>query len=162
MGERPRHFPGVAVKFAYNEECLFVIFRVEDQFVCARKKSYQERVCEDSCVEFFFTLGEDISEGYFNLEMNCGGTVLFHHQYGRQVMDVAVKQADFEQVEIAHSLPKIIDNEITEKTTWVVEYCLPFSLLANYTPLQKPNSGGVWLANFYKCADESTHPHWLT
>jgi len=128
MGERPKHFPGVEAKLAYDKERLYVIFRVDDQYVCARKQSYQERVYEDSCVEFFFTPGEDVAEGYFNLEINCGGTVLFHHQHGRQVMDRVVNKTDFEQAEIAHSLPKIIDNEIAEKISWVVEYCPPFSL----------------------------------
>ena len=162
MGDRPVHFPGVQVKLAYDVEVLSVIFRVADRYVCARKKAYQDRVCEDSCVEFFFTPGEERSQGYFNLELNCGGTAYFHHQRGRGSNDIGVDREDFEQIEIAHSMPKIIDPEIVAETPWVVEYRLPFRLLENYAPLVYPATGVVWLANFYKCADESSHPHWLT
>lgn len=162
MGVRPGHFPKVKAKLAYNDEALFVIFRVADRYVCARKQGYQEMVCEDSCVEFFFTPGEDISAGYFNLEVNCGGTALFHHQKGRGLSDVPVSQADFSQVQLAHSLPKVVDPEISDPTTWVVEYCLPFSILAKYTPLKRPGPGAIWRANLYKCADKCSQPHWLT
>ncbi len=162
MGARPTHFPEVQVKLAYDSAAIYVIFRVVDQYVCARKEQHQERVCEDSCVEVFFTPGEDINAGYFNLEMNCGGTVFFHHQKGRNLADVAVDTGDLQHLKIAHSLPKKIAPEIPTKTTWVVEYRLPFSILAKYTPVTIPKSGAIWRANFYKCADESSHPHWLT
>lgn len=162
MGGQPDHFPDVRAKLAYDDDALYVIFQVEDSYVCARKGSYQEQVCEDSCVEFFFTPGGDISYGYFNLEVNCGGTALFHHQMRRQVADVPVSVEDFSQVQIAHTLPKIVEPEITKSTTWVVEYSLPFVILAKYAPFTQPDSGVVWRANFYKCADQSSHPHWLT
>jgi hypothetical protein len=162
MGYTPTHFPGVRVKLAYDQDALYAIFKVEDRFVCARKRAYQERVCEDSCVEFFFTPGEDIDQGYFNLEVNCGGTVFFQHQFRRHIAEKPVSIPDFNQLMIAHSLPKIVDQEITESLTWVVEYRLPFAILANYAPLIQPNSAVTWRANFYKCADKCSSPHWLT
>ena len=85
-GEQPVHFPRVQAKLAYDAAALYVIFQVADRYVRATAENYQDQVCEDSCVEFFFTPGEDISHGYFNLEVNCGGTVLFHHQKGRKLM----------------------------------------------------------------------------
>jgi hypothetical protein len=39
--------------------------------------SYQGDVWTDSCVEFFFTPGPDLDDGYFNIEANCGGTLEF-------------------------------------------------------------------------------------
>jgi len=162
MGYFPDHFPDVAAKVAYDGDHLYVIFRVADRFVCARKVNYQDRVCEDSCVEFFFTPGEDRSHGYFNLEVNCGGTAYFHYQKGREIADVPVTSEDFSCVQIAHTASKIIDPEITQLTNWVVEYCLPISILGKYTPIIQPAIGVIWYANFYKCADESSHPHWLT
>jgi hypothetical protein len=162
MGDMPEHYPVVRVKLAYDQDGLYAIFKVEDRYVCARKHVYQERVCEDSCVEFFFTPCEDINNGYFNLEVNCGGTVFFQHQLGRHIVDKPVSVPDFNQLIIAHSLPKIVDPEITESITWVVEYCLPFAILANYAPLIQPSSGVTWRVNFYKCADACSYPHWLT
>jgi hypothetical protein len=162
MGNRPDHFPSVAVKLTYDDDHLYVIFRVVDRFVCARKANYQDRVCEDSCVEFFFTPGENRSLGYFNLEVNPGGTAYFHHQTARGISDQPVSIKDFNQVKIAHTAPVIIDPEISESTIWVVEYALPFAILGNYTPVTRPAPGVLWHANFYKCADASSHPHWLT
>jgi hypothetical protein len=28
--------------------------------------------------------------------------------------------------------------------------------------VEKPGPGVTWRANFYKCADKTSHPHWLT
>ena len=80
MGDTPAHFPKVLAKIAYDEDAIYVIYKVEDQYVLAATPNYQGPVYTDSCVEFFFTPHEDVSLGYFNLEMNCGGTALFNFQ----------------------------------------------------------------------------------
>jgi hypothetical protein len=162
MGDKPDHFPRVQVRLAYDAAAIYVIFRVADRYVRALTQNYQDAVFFDSCVEFFFTPGEDVRQGYFNLEMNCGGTTLFHHQTGRRQNDVAVSAADFAQVQVAHTLPKIVHPEIEKSVIWVVEYCLPFKILARYASVARPSTGVVWRANFYKCADASSHPHWLS
>lgn len=162
MGERPEHFPFTQAKIGYDESSLYVIFRVEDKYVKAVHSNYQDPVFKDSCVEFFFTPGGDLNAGYFNLEMNCGGTMLFHHQKKPRTDRTSISEEDVKKVTVAHSLPKLIDPEIEEKTTWVVEYRIPFSLLKNYHEFSKPESGTTWRANLYKCADDTSHPHWLT
>ncbi len=162
MGARPVHFPRVQAKLGYADDFLAVFFRVADRFICARKQRYQERVCEDSCVEFFFTPGSDLKAGYFNFEINCGGTVFFHHQTGRGRQDVAVANRDFAQVDVFASLSSQIDPEQLGPLTWTVAFCLPYSVLTPYAPVTRPAPGVIWRANFYKCADLSSHPHWLT
>ncbi len=113
LGEKADHIPRVQAKLAYDENALYVIFNVEDRFVRATAQAYQEEVFKDSCVELFFTPGEEIAQGYFNLEINCGGTALFCHQKGRKVRNVPVSFEDFSQIEIAQTLPKIVDPEIS-------------------------------------------------
>jgi hypothetical protein len=113
-------------------------------------------VCADSCVELFFIPGEDTATGYFNLEVNCGGAMLFNHQFAR---GDRVSEADCARIELAHSLPRRVDPEIAEPITWTVEYRLPFAVLG---PTDVPAPGVRWRANFYKCADGTSHPHWLT
>ena len=161
-GEKPAHFPVVQAKLAYDTDALYLIFNVEDRFVLALSDHYQDEVYKDSCVEFFFTVGDDLDQGYFNLEVNCGGTALFHHQKGRQVEDMPVSTADFEKVQIAHTMPEIVHPEIQEAVTWVVEYRLPFAILSAYAHTDSPTQGMSWRANLYKCADSSSHPHWLS
>jgi len=163
MGERPAHFPRTQAKLAYDARCLYVVFRVEDNFVRAVASKHQDPVYKDSCVEFFFTPGLNTADGYFNLEMNCGGTMLFHFQKVPRQNSLTIPASELDRIEVAHSLPQRIDPEIRDSTTWVVEYRMPFDLLLAYFPdTQPPKSGSRWRANFYKCADETSQPHWLT
>jgi hypothetical protein len=162
MGDEPEHFPKTQAKVAYDNSAIYVKFRVEDQYVKAVHNKNQDPVYKDSCVEFFFTPGTDIKKGYFNLEMNCGGTMLFHHQVVPRKGAVAISNEDIQQIPVAASLPKLVDPEISEKTTWQVTYRIPFSILKKYHDFDDPVPGTIWRANFYKCADETSHPHWLT
>jgi len=162
MGERPEHFPLTEAKIAYDNLAIYVIFRVKDQYVKAVHSNHQDPVYKDSCVEFFFSPQENSENGYFNLEMNCGGTMLFHHQTAPRTNQVQIVEEDIQQVEVASSLPRIVDPEIEEETTWIVEYRIPFSVLASYRDFPVPEQGTTWRANLYKCADETSHPHWLT
>jgi hypothetical protein len=162
MGERPAHFPAVLVRLAYDADAVNVMFRVEDRYVRAAAEQHQDPVCADSCVEFFFVPGEDVSAGYFNLEMNCGGIMLFHFQRQPRKNPVPVAAGDLARIQVAHSLPMRVDPERTESVTWTVAYRLPFALLAGYRPAERPAPGTIWRANFYKCADQTSHPHWLT
>ena len=54
MGAVPDHRPNVSAKLAWDDNSIYVIFRVEDRYVRAVAKKYQDPVCLDSCVEFFF------------------------------------------------------------------------------------------------------------
>jgi hypothetical protein len=162
MGERPDHFPVTQARLLYDETCLYVIFRVEDRYIRAVSQKFGDAVYCDSCAEFFFTPGKDIEAGYFNIEMNCGGVMLMNHQSGRDENCRCISLEDAGKIQVFHSLPKIIDPEMTEPTTWTLEYRLPIGILGAYAVVERPDSGVVWRANFYKCGDETSHPHWLT
>jgi len=162
MGSKPEHFPNVLAKLLYNDKNIFVCFRVEDRYVRAAAQKLQGPVCRDSCVEFFFTPGEDIADGYFNLEINCGGTILLKHQTTRSTNTIAVSDSDCKKIEVKTTLPKIVEPEIKEPTIWTLQYALPIEILERYAKVSKPAEGVKWRANFYKCADDTSHPHWLT
>jgi Carbohydrate-binding family 9 len=162
MGTRPEHFPETKAKLIFYEEAVFVMFRVQDQYVRAVAKHHQDNVFEDSCVEFFFTPGTDVSKGYFNLEMNCGGTMLFHFQTKRGQNRIVIPDEQCQEIFCAHSLPRTVDPEIQEPLTWTVSYRIPVRLLETYAKVIPPASGVQWQANFYKCGDKTSHPHWLT
>jgi len=165
MGEEPAHRPRTQAKVLYDDDNLFLIFRVEDRYVRAVAQKYNDMVCFDSCVEFFFTPGPDVGVGYFNLEVNCGGTILLH---GGQVTVPyddnarAIDVSEIEKIEVAHTMPRLVDPEIAEPTTWSVELRVPLDMLGRHIPVVRPAPGVVWRANFYKCGDETSHPHWLT
>ena len=160
MGEKPEHMPKTQVKIAYDDAAIYVIFRVEDRYVRAARSQPQSFVSRDSCVECFFTPGPDVSGGYFNLEMNCGGQMLFNFQEAFEKGTLGISGRS--KITVAHSLPKIVDLEIQKPVTWTVEYRLPIEILKKYHPVSWPEPGVAWRGNFYKCADETSHPHWLT
>jgi hypothetical protein len=162
MGARPEHAPRTQAKLAWDKQALGVIFRVEDRYVRAVARKHQDCVCTDSCVECFFAPGPDVSRGYFNIEINCGGVMLFHFQTVPRRDNRPVAPADAEQVTIAHTLPRRVEPEIPDPTVWTVEYRVPFAILGNYLPVSPPAPGTRWRANFFKCADATSHPHWLT
>jgi hypothetical protein len=162
MGAKPEHRPRTHAKVVYDDENLYVIFRVEDRYVRAVAQENQGRVWEDSCVEFFFTPGPDRAIGYMNLEMNCGGTFLFH-AHATEPRGDDVTDEDCARLEVARTVPtKLVEPEIDEPLTWSVEYRLPIDVIAKQFDITRPAPGVVWRANFYKCGDKTSHPHWLT
>ncbi|MCY2924024.1 MAG: carbohydrate-binding family 9-like protein [Planctomycetota bacterium] len=161
MGKEPAHQPKTQAKVAYDDEYLYVIWRVEDNFVRAVATKNMGRVWCDSAVEFFFTpCAEPRKNGYYNLETNCIGRMMF----ASNVPGVpnGVTPAELEQVVIASSLKGPIDPEIAKPTTWTLEYKIPFSVVAKHSKFERPGPGVHWYGNFYKCADETSQPHWLT
>lgn len=162
MGDEPAHQPRVQARAAYDDQFLYVIWKVEDRYVRARRTKHQQDVYRDSCVELFFTPGGAPEErGYFNLETNCAGVKLFGaHIVGDK--DGKFTAEDFARIVTASSLKGPIDREIVEPTTWTLEYKIPLNLLEKHARIERPGPGVTWRANFYKCADDSSHPHWLT
>jgi hypothetical protein len=59
-------------------------------------------------------------------------------------------------------MPPVIEPEITTPVTWCAQFSIPMSLLENYTGSLGNFNGVTWHANFYKCADKTSHPHWVT
>jgi hypothetical protein len=162
MGDKPTHFPDTQAKVRCDDKNIYVIFRVKDQYVRAVAKEIHGRVWEDSCVEFFFTPGPDISRGYFNMETNCKGIFGLGYTKNSAGDRAQVETEDCKKITISHSLQKDAEIEITEPVTWTIEYCIPISLLEKYMKVDKPGKGVQWRANFYKCGDKTSHLHWLT
>lgn len=162
MGDPPAHRPTTQAKLLYDAEALYVRFRVEDRYVVALETEPQSGVSRDSCVELFFAPGTDVGPGYFNIEMNCVGTTLFHHQREPGVENRPLDEA-ISDLQVRHTIPgPTVDPEVTEPLTWAVGYRVPFDALAQHATITVPEPGVVWRTNLYKCASRSSHPHWLT
>jgi hypothetical protein len=163
MGRAPDHFPKTEVKMAYDAASISVFFRVEDRFIRAVATQHQQSICKDSCVEFFFCPCADVPQGYFNLEINCGGTLLFHFHPPPEKGDTIVPPIDLcNRIHCRHSLPRIIEPEITEPVVWTVACTFRVDILTEFCQPVLPAPGVIWRGNFYKCADATSHPHWLT
>jgi hypothetical protein len=59
-------------------------------------------------------------------------------------------------------MPEVVEPEIREPTIWFLEFHIPFALFEKHVgPLGKVG-GQTWTANFYKCGDKTSHPHWAS
>lgn len=162
--ESSAHHPATAVRLLYDDEALYGIFCVHDRYVRSRFTHFQEPVWRDSCVEFF--VQPDGAGPYFNFEFACGGAFLAHYvtdhrrSGGKVAGFTSLAESDASQVRVYHSLPALVEPEITEPITWLLEFAIPLALLAKYAAFNRPAAGQTWRANFYKCAEENSHPHW--
>ena len=162
MGKIPAFKPEVEAKMMYDNDNVYVIFRVKDRFVRSVVQEYNGNVSGDSCVEFFFSPDPSIPLKYFNLEVNAGGTPLIFYVEKPWTGFVKLNEEEIKQIEIAHSLPSKIDPEITEPVTWTIEYRVPLSMLSRYSNLSRPAPGVIWKANFYKTGSLTSNPNWIT
>lgn len=159
--EKPEHFPKTTIKALYDQSNIYILFTVEDKYIKAMATENNGQVWKDSCVEFFFTPSKDKSDQYFNLETNCIGTILMEYHNGD--LKKSIPDSLIEEIEIASSFPKgikIIEEKV-ESEIWHIEYKLPIHILSNYMEIDTPKLGTIWNVNFYKCADNSSHPHFL-
>jgi hypothetical protein len=160
------HRPRTQAKLLYEAHALHLIFRVEDRYVRSVRTRPQEWTCMDSCVEFFVEPTAD--RGYFNFEVNAGGTILLHYherperRKPGEPNSVPVAPQWIAKMPIYHSLPPVVEPERTDPTTWLIEYAIPWKLFEASVGSLGPLPGQTWRANFYKCAEESSHPHWAT
>ena len=162
MGKIPGFQPVVKAKMMYDEENLYVIFQVNDRYVRCITNVTNGPVWEDSCVEFFFAPDHKLPERYFNLEVNCGGTPLMHYNIIPDKNIKMLEVSDIKMIEIAHSLPQIIDPEISDPVTWTIEYRIPLILPVKYSAVTHPKPGVEWRANFFKIAENNSNPHFMT
>jgi hypothetical protein len=162
MGAIPGFKPVAQAKMMYDDNNLYVIFHVKDCCVRCLTKEINGPVWEDGAVEFFFA--PDVAKPllYFNLETNCGGTPLMHYNLVPRKESKELSKEDIIKVEIAHTLPQIIDPEMKDPVTWTLEYRIPIAMLEKYSVVTHPKKGVEWKANFYKIAENSSNPHYIT
>jgi hypothetical protein len=160
------HRPMAKAKLLYDSKQLKCIFQVQDQYVRCIHTEFQGPVYQDSCVEFFVQPKPDY--GYFNFEFNCGGTLLASYitdptRIGTDLKEYApLTRNEVEQIDIYHSLPRKVFPEIQQKVTWQIEVSIPFLLFEKYIGPLPDIQGNTWRANFYKCGDQTSHPHWAS
>ena len=154
--------PATEMKLKYDDDCFYAIARVHDRFVRAVAVQTHDAVWKDSCVEFFFSPDPGHSNRYFNLEINCCGVLLAEYHTGPRLNGRKLDIDDCRAIRVSSSASGPIRREIAKPLTWTLEYALPFDVLEKYAAIEKPAPGVNWRANFYKCADGSSHPHWMT
>jgi hypothetical protein len=152
-----KYKPGVELSIAYSDNEIFLKYYVTEDYFKAEKTETNQMVCEDSCVEFFVSPEDDGI--YYNLEFNGIGTCLLGTGTGRENST----RANPDIISKIRRLSSIGDKPVSEKTgkfNWEITIAVPFEVFFHH----KINSleGKTFRANFYKCGDMLTIPHYVT
>jgi hypothetical protein len=160
------HRPRAQARLAWDESALHALFRVEDRWVRCVHLDYQSPVYRDSCAELFVEPAP--GRGYLNFEVSCGGGLLLSHiedptRVGSGFARFAPVPAELgRQVEVVTSLRGRIDPERADSLTWTAALRIPFALFETCAAARTPRAGETWRGNLFKCADDSSQPHWAS
>lgn len=149
--------PEVTVQIAYNENELFLQYQVSEQSVKAEITKSNGRVWTDSCIEFF--LSPEGNDEYYNLEMNCIGTVLLgFRKKGEEAIHATEEQiSTIRRISTLGDLPF---PETKKSTEWTITMAVPWNVFFKHNLI--PVSGNKMRGNFYKCGDELSVPHFIS
>lgn len=164
LPQSSEHHPRTHARLAHDTQRLFGRFEVEDRYIRCTRTGYGSEVWKDSCVEFFAE--PKPGRGYFNFEFNCGGAFLVNHIVDPTRTPAGFKQftrlpeAEAKVIQVRTTLPAVIEPEITGPVEWTLEFSIPFSLFEPYVGPVGEVAGQMWRGNFFKCAEDNSHPHW--
>lgn len=149
--------PDVRFKIARSKDELLIKYYVREDYLKAEKTRDNEMVCEDSCVEFFISPRND--GFYYNFEFNAIGTCYLGSGTGRS--DTApVKDDIVSRVRRYSSVGEMPFAEIKGKHDWELTVGIPLGLI--FGGDQGEILGKRVKANFYKCGDKLSRPHFLS
>jgi len=164
--ESSSHRPRTAARLLHDAKGIHGIFQVQDQYVRCVRTRYLDEVWKDSCVEFFAQPKPGGS--YFNFEFNCGGTFLCSHIVNPERTANGFKEFTRvpgeigRTIQVRSSLPRAIEQEIQHPLVWTLRFFVPWTLFERYLGLLGEIRGQVWSGNFFKCAEDVSHPHWAS
>jgi hypothetical protein len=149
----------VSVSFDISHRGTSILLRylVREPQVRAINTGFNTPVWEDSCVEFFLSLEDD--PAYYNFEINAIGTVLGAYGPDRHRREW-ISEALLEQVRTTPSLGRGIIRNLEGDISWEMDIVLPVKVLCHH---HITDIAGLYArANFYKCGDKLTRPHYLS
>lgn len=147
--------PIVAFDVARTEKNLYIRYFVHGNSLKAAYEIDNSPVHKDSCVEFFMKKEGDTE--YMNFEFNCIGTCDAARRLSRDVK-TSLTPDEYKSIQRLSSVKSKAFNEQTGIHTWSLTVVIPFVLMG----LDPANLPEKILGNFYKCADETQDPHFLS
>lgn len=157
----PKEFPyspRAEFRIACTPEAFVINYRATEQSVKATYTADNDAVWTDSCMEFF--LSPSPADGvYYNLECNCIGTVLLGARGGSVPKAHATPQV-MQGIKRWSSLGREPFAERMGEATWQVALVVPFE--AYWHHKISADATQTMRANFYKCGDDLSQPHFLS
>lgn len=150
--------PEVEVKLFYTDTHFHIHFKVWEKKIKAVYKEVNDDVYKDSCVEFFFKPSPEVDERYFNFEINPLGALLIGLGEDRKSR-IRINDIDASIFNISTSV-NAENIKDYNGDYWTVEYSIPFSFIEKYFGYINYSDVMKITGNFYKCGDETEHPHY--
>ena len=147
--------PITAFNIARTEKNLYIRYSVQGNSLKASYEMDNSSVHKDSCVEFFMTKEGD--SHYMNFEFNCIGTCDAARRTSRDIK-TSLSQEEYKSIIRLPSVRRRAFEEIKGIHTWNLIVVIPLKLMG----LDPSNLPEKILGNFYKCADETMNPHFVS
>ncbi|MDL2290407.1 hypothetical protein LJB95_03285 [Paludibacteraceae bacterium OttesenSCG-928-F17] len=141
---------------AYSKDALYLKYQVHGSMLKAVYENDQQPVYEDSCVSFFCKLPDE--EFYYNFEFNCIGTCLAKKRVSRKDNVIPFTAEQFAKIERYSSIGKRAFKELEGIFRWGLTVKIPFEVLG----IDGEKLPEKLLGNFYKCADGTGSPHYMS
>jgi hypothetical protein len=63
-------------------------------------------------------------------------------------------------ISVRASMTRMTEPETPEPISWLLQFVIPFAVLEKFVGPLGDVSGQTWRGNFFKCAEDNSHPHW--
>ena len=135
--------PATCFKLLRGRDGISVMMHTEEKNLKAVCKTENGDVYKDSCMEFFFK--PDVHDPrYLNFEFNPNGILS---------LGIRATRKNKEHIDVDRRIFNIVS--IANDGDWTLKFYIPDSFLLSYFKEISP----VCKGNFYKCGDETDHPH---
>ncbi len=143
-------------KIGRSDDSIFIKYYVRGSMLRAVYSNDQDPVHNDSCVEFFcMTEG---AKSYTNFEFNCIGTCSAARRKSRKEDVKPFSPEEMLTIKRFPSIGRKAFNEMEGMFEWELTVQIPFDLIGIDSKKLPVKIRG----NFYKCADDSNSPHYVT
>ncbi len=151
-----KYTPETAFRAVHTDDRLIVSLRCYEKDPVITVTEINGCVCNDSCIEFFFTPYSEVSDVYFNFEVNANPAYLFEYRWG----DRQHICTDCTEEELGTSVTYGKDH--SGRDFWQVDFAIPYAVIRRHCPDCDLSSGSVIRANVYKCGCINQEVHYGT
>ncbi len=141
---------------ARSYDAIFIKYSVRGSMLRAIYSNDHDPVYQDSCVEFFCKIPEN--DYYTNFEFNCIGTCQAARRKSRKDNVIPFPMDDMKRIERYPSIGRRAFKEMEGMFEWELTVKIPFDLIG----IDPKNLPEKLLGNFYKCADGTDSPHYVS
>lgn len=148
--------PKVNFRIGHVKNEIWLKYEVEEKHILAHETRINGEVYKDSTCEFFISVD---GKNYYNFEFSCIGTIHLAYGPGRGNRQF-IPEDWVRKIEIHSTLGTLPFEERSGNFQWEMIIRIPVEVF-RFDNIQSLN-GLKATANFYKCGDATSEPHYIT